>query len=253
MLRYALAVIAVWTSSAAFAGDGLSPRDIMLEVIEAAGGSAWTDAKTLQLTGYGEFWPSGTEEGSYIADDYRMWRVFSGARTAAHGPDGWVRIDSKAQGKVIFQIAFDGDETWTQNGVMPPEEAAKTWANSFGFGIVREALEDGFSLTRKPDDEVDGHASYFIEITDPEGAKTMFGIAKEDYAIRYVGFNTPRGWHERRYDDFIMLDTPRWRQARSVRLFYNGVKTNHIYWQDTHVNAPLDKALFQYSSREKTP
>jgi hypothetical protein len=229
----------------------LPARTIMERAIEAAGGASWSDAKTLQLKGYGKFWPKGAEGGSYIADDYRMWRVFSGARTVSHGPDGWVRIDSKAKGEVLFQVAFDGETTWTQNGIVPPEQAAKLWANNFGFGIIREALEEGFSLARKPDDYVDGHASYLIEITDPDGAVTMFGIDKWDYAIRYVGFDTPKGFHERRYNDFIMLDNPPWRQARSVRLFYDGVKSNHIYWEETVVDAPLEKSWFQYPQAEE--
>jgi len=238
----------------AWAGPpALTARAIMERAIEAAGGSDWTDAKTLQLKGRGVFWPKGTQDGSYTADDYRMWRVFSGERTAAHGPDGWVRIDSKAGGKVIFQIGFDGAQTWSHKGVVPPDEAERLWANNFGFGIIREALEDGFTLSRKPDDQVDGHASYFIEIEDPEGAKTTFGVAKDDYAIRYVGFDTPRGFHERRYDDFILLERPRWRQARSVRLFYDGVKANHIFWEETVVDAPLDKAVFEFTGRAKAP
>lgn len=224
----------------------LDARTIMERAIEEAGGAGWTDAKTLQLKGRGIFWPKGTEEGSYEADDYRMWRVFSGARTVSHGPDGWVRIESKTQGKMNFQIGFDGQDTWTQSGIVPPAAAQKVWANNFGFGIIREALEAGFALKRRPDDNVDGHACYFVEITDPNGAATMFAIDQEDYAIRYVGFDTPKGFHERRYDDFIMLENPRWRQARSVRLFYNGVKSNHIFWEETVVDAPLDQAWFRY-------
>lgn len=242
------------TQDVAAADDAqlLPARTVMERAIEAAGGAGWSDAKTLQLKGYGKFWPNGTQEGSYVADDYRMWRVFSGARTASHGPDGWVRIDSKSGGKVIFQVGFDGATTWTQNGVVPDAAAEKLWANNFGFGIIREALEEGFRLARKPDDFVDGHESYLIEITDPNGAVTMFGIAKADYAIRYVGFDTPKGFHERRYNDFVMLENPRWRQARSVRLFYDGVKSNHIYWEETVVNAPLEKSWFEYSQNKDT-
>lgn len=232
------------------AEPALDARAIMERAIEEAGGESWTDAQTLQLKGRGVFWPKGTEEGSYEADDYRMWRVFSGARTVSHGPDGWVRIDSKANGKTIFQVGFDGENTWTQSGVMPPAAAAKMWANNFGFGIIREALEQGFILARRPDDNVDGHASYFVEITDPNGAATMFAIDKDDFAIRYVGFQTPKGYHERRYDDFVMLKNPRWRQARSVRLFYNGVKSNHIFWEETVVDAPLDQAWFRYPNKK---
>ncbi|MEO0413157.1 MAG: hypothetical protein AAF221_15095 [Pseudomonadota bacterium] len=231
--------------------DGvLTALTIMEKTIEAAGGASWTDAKTLTLSGYGTFWPKGTEDGSYVADDYRMWRVFSGARTVAHGPDGWVRIDSKAEAKTKFQIAFDGTTTWTHKGIVPAKQAEKTWANNFGFGIIREALEDGFTLTRRPDDLVDGNACYFVDITSPDGAKTLFAMDKRDFAIRYVGFNTPRGYHERRYSDFVMLNNPKWRQARRVRLFYDGVKANEIYWETTIVDAPIDKSWFAPPTQE---
>lgn len=251
MARF-LILFLLLASCTASGGDtaDMDAQTIMRRAIDAAGGDSWTNAKTLTLKGRGIFWPKGTQEGSYVADDYRMWRAFSGARTVAHGPDGWVRIDSKAGGKTIFQIGFDGETTWTQDGIVPADKAATLWANNFGFGIIREALEEGFTLARKPDDQVDGYPSFFVEITDPNGAVTMFGIAKDDYAIRYVGFGTPRGFHERRYDDFVMLDDPPWRQARSVRLFYNGVKANHILWDETVVDAPLERALFQSAPGE---
>ncbi|MEM6834105.1 MAG: hypothetical protein ACFBZ9_11700 [Sphingomonadales bacterium] len=252
-MYYAFVGIAMLFSAAAAVlmlpatpSEDLSARLIMERTIEAAGGAAWTDAETLSLRGYGEFWPKGTEEGSYIADDYRMWRAFSGERTVAHGPDGWVRIESKRDGNMIFAIGFDGETTWTHQGIVPPDQAAKTWANNFGFGIIREALESGFSLVRKPDEMIDGHACYFVAIISPDGAETLFAMDKDDLAIRYVGFDTPRGWHERRYSDFVMLDNPKWRQARRVRLFYDGIKANEIYWEETQVNVPLDQDWFRY-------
>jgi hypothetical protein len=59
-----------------------------------------------------------------------------------------------------------------------------------------------------------------------------------------MAFMTPRGWHERHYDDFVRLKNPDWLQARSVSLFYNGVKANTVFWKTTKVNAQIDPALF---------
>jgi hypothetical protein len=59
-----------------------------------------------------------------------------------------------------------------------------------------------------------------------------------------MGFASPRGWHERVYDDFVWLATPGWLQARKVTLYYNGIKANEVVWEHTHVNAPIDAALF---------
>ena len=59
-----------------------------------------------------------------------------------------------------------------------------------------------------------------------------------------MGFMTPKGWHVRTYDDFVTLKNPRWLQARTVTLYYNGVKANTVYWTKTVVNGPVDDALF---------
>ena len=59
-----------------------------------------------------------------------------------------------------------------------------------------------------------------------------------------MGFATPKGWHERSYDDFVTLANPRWLQARKVTLYYDGVKANEVYWTTTKVNVPVDAALF---------
>jgi hypothetical protein len=59
-----------------------------------------------------------------------------------------------------------------------------------------------------------------------------------------MGFATPRGWHERVYADFMLLQNPRWLQAREVTLFYNGVRQNTVRWRTAVVGQPIDPELF---------
>ena len=96
----------------------------------------------------------------------------------------------------------------TDKGVIPKEQADAFWASNFGFGIIRHAGKRGFVAQRLPDDAVDGNPSYMVELTDPTGAKSLFGVDEKTFAIRMVGFRTPKGWHVRTYKDFVTLEKP---------------------------------------------
>jgi hypothetical protein len=147
-------------------------------------------------------------------------------------------------GKVVTFLAFDGSRTYGPDGVLPPSAADKQWAENFGFGVIRFALDQGFSLARQPDDLVDGQPVYRIEVTDPTGAKTLFGISRADYAVLSVGFATPRGWHERIYSNFYQKPGLSWVQPGRIRLYYNGVKQNEIVWRDFKLNEAMPDGLF---------
>lgn len=217
---------------------------ILARATEAAGGDAWARAKTLTLWGHAIFYGRRGAAPRAKADDYRMWRVFNPDRKAAHTAEGKVRIVANAQGKPMFTIGYDGATTWNERGIIPKAEADAFWATNFGFGIIRHAADPGFTADRVPDDGIDGHPLYMVRLTDPDGGVTLFGIDKASYAIRTMGFATPKGWHVRTYDDFVTLTHPRWLQARHVTLYYNGVKANEVFWTDTRVDAPIDDALF---------
>lgn len=243
-VRWAIAAVMVTTGPAFAQEASVDANTILDRAIEAAGGDGWKNARTLTLTGRAVFYgPEGSEPRSR-ADDYRMWRVFDPARVAAHGAEGKVRIVAKSGDRVLFTVGYDGATTWNERGVVPKAEADAFWASNFGFGIIRRARDPGFSAVRVPDDEVGGHPIYKVRLTDPQGGVTLFGIDKRDHAIRYMGFATPRGWHERIYDDFVRLSNPNWLQARHVTLRYNGVKANEVFWTETRVNAPIDDAVF---------
>ena len=219
----------------------LKAEEILARAYAAAGGESWRRPKTLLVTGYGVFY-KGAEAATY--DDYRMWRVYPSWKGDAHKADGKVRIEGRKDGKTVFLIAFDGETTYDANGPLDDQSANARWAENFGFGAIRYGLDEGWSCKRLPDDLVDGRPAHMIELKDPAGGVTRFAIAVEGFAVLYVGFDTDRGWHERRYSDFFSKPGVSWVQPGRVRLFYDGVKQNEIVWTDFELNAEMEDELF---------
>ena len=224
-------------------------RAILERAVAAAGGETWLNPRSLILTGDAVFYgPDGPAPRSR-ATSYRMWRIFNPDRAVAHAADGMVRIAAHDGERRLFEVGFDGTTTWNERGVVPQAEADAFWASNFGFGIIRQALRDGFTITRVPDGAVGLHPLYMIRITSPDGGQTLFGIDQRSHFIRLMGFATPRGWHVRIYDRFFWApDMPagtRWLQAGEVTLLYNGVVQNVVRWTGVTVNPPIDPALFR--------
>ena len=92
---------------------------------------------------------------------------------------------------------------------------------------------------------MDGAAAYTVKITDPAGGSTLFRIRQEDFAIVSVGFDTPRGFHERLYSEFFRNEEDGWLQPGRVRLYYDGVKANEIYWTRFEIGKSYPLELFQ--------
>jgi len=241
-MRYTLIAAALLLAASPIRAD--DARAIISKAAEVAGGEVWLSPATLRLEGHAEFYSPDQPGVVRRADSYVMWRVLDPNRTAAHGPEGKVRITAKSGSKLLFEVGYDGETTWNDKGVVPKAEADAYWAANFGFGIIRMALKQGFKLERAPDRTVDGHALDMVRIVDPTGQPTLFGIDRTSRYIRYMGFATPRGWHERVYDDFVFFRNPRWLQARSVTLFYNGVRQNTVYWDKAVVGQPIDPTIF---------
>ncbi|WP_416907456.1 MAG: hypothetical protein ACMVO5_10470 [Polymorphobacter sp.] len=225
----------------------LDGRAIIARAFEAAGGEDWARARTLSLLGRAVFFGAGPAP-RIVADDYRMWREFEASRSSAHGEAGKVRIESRSNGRLMFLVGSNGEVSFNEKGVIPKAEADAFWANNFGFGVIRSALGPGFKLERMPDDNVDGHPTYTVKVTDPAGTTTLFGIDKASHFIRLAGFATPSGWHVRTYDDFVAQ--PGWTQARKVTLYYNGVIANQVFWDKWAINDPMAAALFQPPSEQ---
>ncbi len=239
--RFILAVLSSLPFVAA-ADELLSARSIIERAHAAAGGAAWTRPQSLYLVGTSTFF-EGTSEIHY--DQHEMWRVYPSEKRAAHAADGMVRIRSASNGVVAFDLTFDGETTW-MNGEASDEPAdSRRWASNFGFGVIRHALDKGYSLTRLPDDSVDAAPSFMVQVRDPAGGETLFGIAMKNYEILMVGFETPRGWHQRVYSEFFTKPGSSWRQPGRIRLFYNGIKQNEVRWRDFRVGERIEQGVFR--------
>lgn len=219
----------------------MSARAIIEAAHAAAGGEVWVNPASLHLVGEAVFF---TPAGPVRHERYEMWRVYPDAKTAAHAADGKVRIQSWRDGQTALLLAFDGERSYTMAGPQPPSDADRQWSENFGFGVIRSALDEGFTLTRGPDDLVDGRPAHVITVTDPAGAATVFAIDVETFAVTRVGFMTPRGWHERTYSEFFTQPGTPWVQPGRIRLTYNGIKQNEIIWRSFTVNPELDDGLF---------
>ncbi len=229
----------------------LSATAIIQRAHDAAGGATFVRPGSLFLEGYNIIRGADGEESLW--DRYAMWRVFADDKTGAPSADGRVRIEAWQEGRLALLIAYDGEVTSDLNGPVEDQSANALWSNNSGLGAIRNALDAGWQQVRRPDDMIDGQLAYFIELTDPSGGQTLFGIRQRDFAILYVGFQTPRGWHERRYSRFFSKPGTDWVQAGRVRLFYNGVKKNEAIWTDFRIGEPMDPGFFSITDEPATP
>ena len=123
----------------------------------------------------------GTAASRKEVSHYEMWREFPAWNRAAHGANGRFRLDARNGDATLYQISYDGKDTWNDKGRVEQAEASREWSENFGFGIIRFALDDGFVLTRMADDQVEGRAAWTVRVTDPGGAATMLTL--------YIGGN----------------------------------------------------------------
>ncbi len=225
--------------------DTLDARNILQRAREAHGGDRWANATSLVLRGRAVFWGKDGAEPTSRPESYVMHRIFDPDRIAAHGAEGKVRIILRDKGKTLLDVGYDGTTTWQGSKIIAKAEADAFWANNFGFGIIRHALKPGFVAQRLADGNVDGFPVHIIRLTDPAGTESLFGIDRKSYAIRMVGFVTPKGWHVRTYAQFFRpKSAPWWLQAGIVTLYYNGVKQNEIHWTSVDINPDIDPAIF---------
>jgi hypothetical protein len=225
------------------APDDMTANEIIERAYDHAGGDEWVNPESLLMEGYSLFWRGS--EGFVRYEPYRMWRVYPQSKDDAHAADGRVRIEAFSQGETVFQIAFDGERTYDQNGPVEEEADSDRWSSNFGFGVIRHALDEGYSLRRGPDDYVDGAPAYTVHVIDPAGGETLFNIRAEDFAVVRVGFDTPRGWHERIYSEFYRNEDRGWLQPGRVRLYYDGAKANEIYWTSFSTGEAFPVEMFR--------
>lgn len=228
----------------------LNASEIVARAHEAAGGENWVKPRSLKLVGYNVTY---TPDGPTLYDKYAMWRIYADDKPDAHRAQGRVRIEGWAGDTLKLLLTYNGEATFTADGQMPPSDADKMWGSNFGFGAIRNALDEGWTQTRLPDDLVDGAPAYWVELTDPVGGVTRFAFAIEDYRLLAVGFDTPRGWHERRYSHYFSKEGVSWAQPGRVRLFYDGVKQNEIIWTDFVVGEDYPEDHFVVAERPTEP
>lgn len=232
-------------STAQMKGGEMTALEIVERAVKEAGGEDWARPRTLQLRGQATFYWQGERAEEIRVTTYKMWRVFPSENNAAHQANGKVRFDAFIGDKLYFQIAFDGRNTYAEySKEAERDRESSRWENAFGFGILRFARDPNFTLIRMADDQIEGHDCYFIRVIDPKRNVTDFGIDKQDFAIRSVGFRTPRGFHQRIYSGFKWNRNPKFRQPTRVRLYYDGVKWTDIDWLEFEVNKPIDDAIF---------
>ena len=238
-------------AAAVQADAAMTGADIIAAAHEAAGGDLFVRPGTLFLEGYNII--RDRDGGETLWDRYAMWRVFGEEKADAHAANGKVRIEAWTGEDLAMLISFDGATTYTQDGPMADQSANAMWSNNFGFGAIRNALDEGWTQFRKADRLIDGQPTYMVELTDPSGGTTLFGVRQSDDAIVYVGFATPRGFHERRYSNFYTVAGTSWRQAGRVRLYYDGVKANEAIWTGVSIGAPIADEVFVIETAPTAP
>jgi len=253
MMFTALFALAVAPPAAAET-DGPDAREIVRLAHAAAGGDSWKRPATLHLTGTAVLHNDGTAASRTEVPDYEMWRVFPAWNRAAHGANGKFRLDARNGGKVLYQISFDGQDTWNDKGKVEQAAASREWSENFGFGIIRFALDEGFEVTRMADDQVEGRPAWTVRVADPGGGRTLFWIDQDDHTVRKVGFDTPRGWHERIYSDFYLVEPAQspgrhFQQPGRVRLYYDGAQVSDIRWTAATVDAPIADSVFMLGGK----
>jgi hypothetical protein len=246
MLTLCLLLAAASASHAAPAltAPTLTAQDIVARAHAAAGGQAWLKAGTNVMRGHAELCRDGKPDACVRADHYAMYRVYPTELLKAHAGSGKFRLDARAGDRVLFQIAFDGERSYSQDGPVEGPRAETDEGTGFGFSAIRFALEDGFRLERLLDDAVEGRPSHLIRVTDPSGQKTLFAIDSDTFHILSAAWQSPRGWHERRYSEFYRVGEQGFLQPGRVRHYYEGVKSVDIYWTSAEIGTPIADEVF---------
>lgn len=241
-LQFTLTLLALLLSVPANAER--TAEEIIEFAARTAGGDAWRHATSNVMRGHATLCRDGRPEACVHADDYVMYRLYPTEITDVHSGTGKFRLDAFVSGEVLFQNSFDGEHWWTHRGRVPEDEARESQQSNFGFSAIRFAGREGFPVARLVDDTIEGLACYTVRVHDPSGGSTLFWIEQDTGLIRAVAWPTPRGFHQRVYTEFYWIDDPGFMQPGRVRLYYDGIKVNDIFWTEASINAPLEDSLF---------
>ncbi len=226
----------------------MTATQILAMAVEKAGGQTWQNPETLMLNGNATFTPHGRADAAHqlIFDRYTLFRVFPKQNTAAHQANGKIRFDAFYGENCYFKLVFDGKKSNIfLSDLAKPYEKHFSWSNNFGFSIIRFAHQEGFVLERLADDLIDGHECYILQITDPNQTKTVYGIDKAFFYIRYLAFDTEVGFHHRVYSDFTPVQNVDFLQPTRLRIYFNGLKWMDINWLEFAVNEGIPDSIFE--------
>lgn len=245
MRRMAVTLLAMLATGSVSLADDLTARQIVERVHAAAGGEAWLKAGTNVMRGDATLCRDGDPQRCVHADRYVMYRVYpTELLNGAHAGSGKFRLDAFAGDKVIFQVSFDGRQSYDQNGPVPPDRALSDEMSAFGFSAIRFALQPGFSVERLVDDQVEGQPCYFVRVKDPSGTQTLFGVDQQDFNVRSAQWRTTKGWHQRIYSNFYRVPGSKFLQPGRVRHFYDSAKAVDINWTSAEIGAPIADEVF---------
>ena len=245
-LVYSILIVVLYSSCGTYEyliepDEDLTAKRIIQKMYRANGGEQWRRPQSLIMYGHGKFYRNGEMA---VHEKHNMFRIYESDKKEAHNANGKVRIESYKDGKPIILVTFDGQNTYDQSGKLPQSDADERWASSFGFGVIRHALDDGYEVERRADTTVQDQDAFYIMVKDLKGGDTYFTIDKKKYRILSVAFDTPRGWHYRLYSEFFTKEKYKWVQPGRVRLYYNGVMSNEIFWEDFELDLPIEDKLF---------
>jgi hypothetical protein len=225
-------------------------KSVLRKTVEASGGDTWQQPQTLQLNGDAVWTPYGLTDSAHKIDfdQYQMYRIFPAVNDAARKANGKIRFDAKYGDSLYLQLIFDSAVTRNYlSERAKPYQKYFSWANNFGFSIIRFADRDSFLVEKLTSDAIDGNGCYVIRITDPKKFETTFWIDQKTFYIRSVGFKTDLGWHHRIYSDFEKLDAGRGKffvQPRRLRIYFEGIKWMDVSWRKNIVNQPIADGVF---------
>lgn len=231
----------------------LTARDIVARAHAAAGGEAWLKAGSNVMRGHAELCRDGRPDACVTADHYALYRVYPTELKEAHAGSGKFRLDARAGDRLLFQIAFDGERSYNQDGPVDGPHAETDEGTGFGFSAIRFALAKGFRLDRLLDDPVDGRPAHLVRVTDPSGQKTLFAIDSDNFQILSAAWQSPRGWHERRYSGFYRVGAQGFLQPGRVRHYYEGVKSVDIHWTSAEIGTDIADDVFVLPTRNNEP
>ena len=119
-------LLMVGTVPAVAADEAPDARAIVEMAHAAAGGDSWKRPGTLHLVGRATLYRDGTAASRAEVGHYEMWRVFPAWNRAAHGANGKFRLDARDGDALLFQISFDGSDTWNEKGKVEQAAASRS-------------------------------------------------------------------------------------------------------------------------------